>query len=168
MKTTSLFHLADRGQPDVGGQPCQAKDAQIRFSRRDAGVDLLCLVFVQDSLCAPPGEAPDRVTRFELAGVRLRHCADRGAVERLVDLERLDVKLLVVHPPTHVGVDAGQRVLDEDLAVGELRPLYFLESECLSVRPLGSHYSCRVAAKAKRPACGERGILLLLQLGSNQ
>ena len=130
----ALFHLADGGQPHVGGQTRQAEDAEVRLCGGDGGVDRLHLVLAQDGVCAPPGEVPDRVACFELTGAGLRDCADRGAVERLIDLERLDVGLHVVHPPAHVGVDAGEGVLDEDLAVGKLRQLHLLESEVLTCR----------------------------------
>lgn len=130
----ALFHLADGGQPDVGGQSRQAEDAQVRLCGGDGGVDLLRLVLIQDGVCAPPAKVPDRVARFELAGAGLRDCADRGAVERLIDLEWLDIGLHVVHPPAHVGVDAGEGVLDENLAVGKLRQLHLLEPEVLACR----------------------------------
>ena len=111
-------------------------------------------------MCASLGEVPDRVVRFELAGAKLCACADRSTVERLIDLKQLNVGLHVVHPPTHVGIDAGERVLDGYLAVGVLRPLYFLESECLSVQPSGLSLFLSRGCESKTPRMRRAGRLV--------
>ena len=60
--------------------------------------------------------------------------ADRAAVEGLVDLERRDVGLHVVHAATHVRVDAHDGVTHEQFAVAEGGEFPRLEAEVVGRR----------------------------------
>ena len=78
---------------------------------------------------APPSKMPDRIARIELVGAGLSDNSHRGAGQWFIDLKRLNIRLHVVHPPAHIWVDAGEGVLNEDLAIGKLWQLYLLETE---------------------------------------
>ena len=132
------LELGRAQQAAVRGDARHAQHAEVRGRRDLDAVDLplhLARALRRDDREVAPAETVQHeVPRGEPVSLRLDDLTDRATVERLVDLERRNVRLHVVHAPTHVRVDAHHDVAHEQLTVTERGQFALLETEVVGRR----------------------------------
>ncbi len=97
--------LADHAQAAVGGEAGHPQHAEPRRHRGDGRVELAQVGAVRQRVCAPPGLGQHDVA-FRVAGVvRGDHRGNGFAGHDAAERDRRLVRLAVVHPAAHVGIE---------------------------------------------------------------
>src|SRR6185437_6217916 len=112
--------LADVEEPEVRRHARHAERAEVAFQRRELRVHLANALSVRDGVLLDAEVARDLFALLECGVLRGRDAAGPARAHHLVDRDRADIGLALVHPSTHRRVERDVRDLHEELAILQL------------------------------------------------
>ena len=111
---------ADLDQPEIGGEPRHAEDADGGGEWPQCRVHLARARSLRDGVVLPARVVVDDVARHEARVPALHHPADRAAHDHVAERNRRVVAQVRAHPEPHVGVEGEPDRPNQQLAVGRL------------------------------------------------